>query len=246
MRRRPGRGGAVLALASALALGAAFPATLRIPPRDPAAPRSVPAAWFSHRAHQSFGCFACHPSMFPQAPLGFTHEEMRAGRFCGQLPRRRDRLRDRGRGVRRCHAPLGDRDADRGLLAALRGSCAGVGATARRRRAPRTPGRDAQRPRRRSAAVARRARPRKKKRPRPCARQRASSAERPAPRRARAQPRGTPDSSATPAAAPADRARAGTASPAAAPSFRRAVHPVADGDLRPATARAGRRPRRAL
>jgi c(7)-type cytochrome triheme protein len=80
--------GRVLALslvcASALALGAAFPARVRIPPRDPAAPRSVPAVWFSHRGHQSFGCYACHPSTFAQEPIGFTHQEMRQRRFCGQ------------------------------------------------------------------------------------------------------------------------------------------------------------------
>ena len=34
----------------------------------------LPRALFSHRAHASFGCYACHPSMFPQQTLvGFTH-----------------------------------------------------------------------------------------------------------------------------------------------------------------------------
>jgi c(7)-type cytochrome triheme protein len=66
------------------ALGAAFPAALRLPRRDPGQAPSVPAALFSHRTHGAFGCFACHPSVFPQAPLGFTHEDMRAGRFCGR------------------------------------------------------------------------------------------------------------------------------------------------------------------
>jgi c(7)-type cytochrome triheme protein len=85
--RRRGRLLFVLALAlgppAALALGAAFPATLRIPRRDPASAPAVPAAWFSHRAHGALGCYSCHPSVFPQAPLAFTHEDMRAGRYCG-------------------------------------------------------------------------------------------------------------------------------------------------------------------
>ncbi|MEP6653776.1 MAG: cytochrome c3 family protein [Myxococcales bacterium] len=75
---------AALAL-STLAVAAAFPALLRVPPRDSAGPpRALPSALFSHRAHQSFGCYACHPSVFPQAPLGFTHQEMRRGQFCGR------------------------------------------------------------------------------------------------------------------------------------------------------------------
>jgi c(7)-type cytochrome triheme protein len=68
---------------AALALGAAFPATLRIPRHDPRNTSGVPAALFSHRAHGAFGCYSCHPSVFPQAPLAFTHEDMRAGSYCG-------------------------------------------------------------------------------------------------------------------------------------------------------------------
>ena len=66
-----------------LALGAAFPSSLRIPRRDPGHMPAMPRALFSHRTHGAFGCFACHPSIFPQAPLGFSHEEMRGGRYCG-------------------------------------------------------------------------------------------------------------------------------------------------------------------
>jgi c(7)-type cytochrome triheme protein len=77
----------VLALAvgapATLAFGAAFPATLRIPRRASSNATTMPAAMFSHRSHGAFGCFACHPSVFPQAPLAFTHEDMRGGRFCG-------------------------------------------------------------------------------------------------------------------------------------------------------------------
>lgn len=65
-------------------LAAAFPAVLRVPRREPAAGGSLPRALFSHGTHASFGCYACHPSTFPQAPLAFTHREMNEGRFCGR------------------------------------------------------------------------------------------------------------------------------------------------------------------
>jgi len=93
-----------LLLSSAGALAAAFPAVLRIPPRNPVAPRPVPPALFSHRAHQSFGCFACHPSLFPQTPLGFTHEEMRKGRFCGHCHEGRIAFAIDGGACKGCHA----------------------------------------------------------------------------------------------------------------------------------------------
>jgi c(7)-type cytochrome triheme protein len=70
-------------LFSSIALGAAFPAALRIPRRPPGTPLP-PRALFSHRGHQSFGCYACHPAVFPQAAVGFTHAEMREGKFCGR------------------------------------------------------------------------------------------------------------------------------------------------------------------
>lgn len=93
-----------LLLGSAAAFAAAFPAVLRIPPKSPAAPRAVPAASFSHRTHQSFGCFACHPSVFPQAPLGFTHDDMRQGRFCGQCHEGETAFAIEGAACKRCHA----------------------------------------------------------------------------------------------------------------------------------------------
>lgn len=77
---------AALVVGTALAgtaLGAAFPAVLRIPRRVPAAAAGLDRALFSHPAHASFGCYACHPAVFPQAPLAFTHVDMRDGRFCG-------------------------------------------------------------------------------------------------------------------------------------------------------------------
>ena len=79
----------VLAMASlGLAVWAApawtAPDTIRIPPviehgkGDPPDP-----ALFSHWKHGRFYCYTCHPSVFPQRRLGFTHEDMDEGRFCG-------------------------------------------------------------------------------------------------------------------------------------------------------------------
>ena len=94
---------AVLALLlSSAALAAAFPAVLRIPRRNPAA-AVPPRALFSHRTHQSFGCYACHPSVFPQALVGFTHEEMQAGRFCGRCHDGRTAFPIPGAACARCH-----------------------------------------------------------------------------------------------------------------------------------------------
>ena len=88
---------------SALAFGAAFPAVLRIPRRNPnAAPIPAPAL-FSHRTHGSFGCYACHPSAFPQALVGFTHAEMRDGQFCGRCHDGRVAFAIAGAVCTRCH-----------------------------------------------------------------------------------------------------------------------------------------------
>lgn len=75
---------ALSVLATSVALGAAFPAVLRIPRRDPRAAQVPTPALFSHRSHASFECYSCHPALFPQALVGFTHAEMRDGQFCGR------------------------------------------------------------------------------------------------------------------------------------------------------------------
>jgi c(7)-type cytochrome triheme protein len=41
------------------------------------------AALFSHWTHAQYHCYECHPSIFPQRKLGFTHADMGRGRFCG-------------------------------------------------------------------------------------------------------------------------------------------------------------------
>jgi c(7)-type cytochrome triheme protein len=101
---RSRRLGTVLALlVSSAALGAAFPAVLRIPRRNPGVP-SPPRALFSHRSHETFGCYACHPSIFPQQTLiGFTHQEMSEGKFCGRCHDSRTAFAIAGTVCTRCH-----------------------------------------------------------------------------------------------------------------------------------------------
>ena len=99
----PRRLAAVLALSiSSVALGAAFPAVLRIP-RKNAEVAVPPRALFSHRTHQSFGCYSCHPAVFPQALVGFTHEEMQAGKFCGHCHDGQTAFAIAGTACTRCH-----------------------------------------------------------------------------------------------------------------------------------------------
>ena len=105
IRRVPGRPliAAFGLLFGSLALGAAFPAVLRIPRRDPGAAAFPPRALFSHRTHQSFGCYACHPGIFPQAAVGFTHAEMQEGKFCGRCHDGRTAFAIPGATCARCH-----------------------------------------------------------------------------------------------------------------------------------------------
>ena len=94
--------GLLAVLLSSVALGAAFPAVLRIP-RKNAGVTVPPPAMFSHRTHQTFGCYACHPTVFPQAPVGFTHAEMREGKFCGRCHDGRASFAIEGAPCGRCH-----------------------------------------------------------------------------------------------------------------------------------------------
>ena len=90
-------------LASSAALAAAFPAVLRIPRRNLDV-QSPPRALFSHRAHEAFGCYACHPSIFPQQTLvAFTHQEMTEGKFCGRCHDGRTAFAIAGTACSRCH-----------------------------------------------------------------------------------------------------------------------------------------------
>lgn len=84
MKRRLGMAVAALLLALPL-VGLAVPDTVRIPKakeHPPGTPQA--AALFSHWEHGSQRCYSCHPDIFPQAPLAFTHADMNQGRFCGR------------------------------------------------------------------------------------------------------------------------------------------------------------------
>jgi c(7)-type cytochrome triheme protein len=96
---------AALLLLAATAVAAAYPAVLRIPRRDPGRAAALPEAMFSHRTHGALGCYACHPSTFPQALVGFTHDEMNKGQFCGRCHDGRTSFAIAGTACARCHVP---------------------------------------------------------------------------------------------------------------------------------------------
>ncbi len=59
-----------------------MPESLRIPMVEPREDEEAPAL-FSHGVHDAYRCYECHTGIFPQARVGFTHEEMDEGRYCG-------------------------------------------------------------------------------------------------------------------------------------------------------------------
>lgn len=75
----------VLLLLAAVSLTAmALPERVRIPKLQPHPPGTpAAAAAFSHGRHAAMACYTCHPGIFPQALLGFSHREMRLGLYCG-------------------------------------------------------------------------------------------------------------------------------------------------------------------
>lgn len=87
LRRYPW--GSALAIAIG-ALGAwwapaasSMPDTVPIPILEPR-PGGVPTgAVFRHHSHRQYVCYACHPTLFPRSRVGFTHAQMRQGRYCG-------------------------------------------------------------------------------------------------------------------------------------------------------------------
>ena len=96
--------GVALLMVTATAVGAAYPSALRIPRLEGRA-AAVPEAMFSHRTHGAFGCFSCHPSTFPQAAVGFTHDDMNKGRLCGRCHDGRVAFAVAGTVCARCHVP---------------------------------------------------------------------------------------------------------------------------------------------
>jgi len=95
---------ALLGLAGAALAAVAYPATLRVPRRNPGV-TGVPAALFSHRGHAALGCQACHPTVFPQARVSFTHDDMKAGRYCGACHDGGVAFAIAGAACGGCHAP---------------------------------------------------------------------------------------------------------------------------------------------
>ena len=94
MSKRWRPGAAVLAaavLGVGLALGAATmvwsmenPGLVEVPRLPDSDPDQEPVV-FDHWSHQQYAaCYSCHPSIFPMERVGFTHEDMDAGKFCGQ------------------------------------------------------------------------------------------------------------------------------------------------------------------
>ena len=72
-----------VALASFPFGGVAMPASVRIPKIAPHGEDDPPdAALFSHWAHDRIKCYGCHPSVFPQRRMGFTHADLDEGRYC--------------------------------------------------------------------------------------------------------------------------------------------------------------------
>lgn len=96
-----------------VALG--MPDTVRIPiVKDHGAGDPPDAALFSHWAHDTYSCTSCHPGIFPQARLGFTHADMDEGRFCGSCHDGREAFspRDSGVSCETCHVPSKKREID--------------------------------------------------------------------------------------------------------------------------------------
>jgi c(7)-type cytochrome triheme protein len=106
-RRADGRAVVVAAVLSLLPVMAlAIPASLRIP-RAPEARPFAPPAWavFSHTGHEPLRCYQCHPSVFPQAQVAFTHADMDQGRFCGSCHQSRRAPAVASYPCESCHVP---------------------------------------------------------------------------------------------------------------------------------------------
>ncbi|MFO0747586.1 MAG: c(7)-type cytochrome triheme domain-containing protein [Myxococcota bacterium] len=116
-QRRPGRRAAfafaLLVGSPLVALG--VPETVRIPiVRDHGQGNPPDPARFSHWAHDTFSCVACHTSIFPQRKLGFTHADMAEGRYCGSCHDGRTAFGPKDKGVEceTCHVPRTKKEID--------------------------------------------------------------------------------------------------------------------------------------
>jgi c(7)-type cytochrome triheme protein len=82
------------------------PDRVRIPVVKPH-PGGIPAqaALFRHSAHGQYGCYACHPSLFPRERIGFTHADMDGGRLCATCHDGGSAFAIAGADCGWCHAP---------------------------------------------------------------------------------------------------------------------------------------------
>ncbi len=61
-----------------------MPESLRIPMLQEREKGDPPEeALFSHWGHAQYRCYECHPSVFPERKKGFTHDDMKQGKYCG-------------------------------------------------------------------------------------------------------------------------------------------------------------------
>jgi len=109
MRRWKLAGGFALLTAAVLALpvmGLAVPDRVVIPSKTPRSEGTPPPpARFSHLRHGVYRCYTCHPALFPQAPLAFTHADMAEGRYCGSCHDGRQATAVTAMSCEGCHEP---------------------------------------------------------------------------------------------------------------------------------------------
>ena len=104
MRRWIATLAAALALVAAATAGAwTAPDVVRIPPLKER--EQPPPAVFSHWGHSQYACYACHPSIFPQEAVGFTHRDMDEGRACAACHNGEQAWPVRGTKCGVCHEP---------------------------------------------------------------------------------------------------------------------------------------------
>lgn len=98
----------VVALIGGPALALGVPDKVRIKiAKEHGAGDPTDAALFSHWEHDAYTCASCHPSTFPQRRMGFTHDDMNQGKFCGSCHDGRIAFSPKDKGVdcETCHVP---------------------------------------------------------------------------------------------------------------------------------------------
>lgn len=91
-------------------LAAAMPVLALNAPQQLDIPRlkerpAPPPAVFSHWGHDRLQCYGCHPAIFPQGRVGFSHAQMQEGRYCGACHDGRAATAISSLRCEACHAP---------------------------------------------------------------------------------------------------------------------------------------------